>query len=95
MFFHLPCCKNPGITWCSHVSSGERVESCRSELQGQFHHQAVITAEVRIISVTTHFGAAQSNSKDPLTPGNALYALDVQKVQRGMEQSGQGADPGS
>lgn len=76
-------------------TSGEREESCSSDLQWQLHHQAVITAEVRIIAVITHLGAAQSNSKDPLTPGNAFYALYVQKVRRGMAQSAQGADPGS
>lgn len=45
-----------------------------------------------IIPIITQFGTAQSNSKDHFTPGNAFYA---QKVQRGMAQSGQGADPGS
>lgn len=49
---------------------------------------------MRIISVITQFGIAQSNSKDHFTPGNAFYAFYVQKVQRGVAQSGQGADPG-
>lgn len=57
--------------------------------------QAVIMAGMMIIPVITQFGIAQSNSKDHFTPGNAFYALCVQKVQRGMAQSGQGADAGS
>lgn len=70
------------------------MESCSSALQWQLHHQAVVAAEMRIISVITQFGTAQSNSKDHFTPGNAFYAFYVQrgwhKVDRGQIQAREG-----